>query len=254
MVQQKVPTVVAHRGYAAHYPENTLEAIRAALESGIPYVEVDIQLTSDKIPILFHDAELARTTDAVGSIFDRDLASLGPVSAGEPARFGQRFETARIPTLAALVDLLRAIPEAGAFIEIKEESLARFGHDEVCSRVLAELAAVNARCCVISYDEDALRIARDQGASAIGWVLTRYDAHAERAAGALSPDFLICNYTKLPPDGALWTGPWRWLFYEVVDPELALTLAARGADMIETMAIGAYLHHPAWRKANLRGR
>ena len=254
MAQQKIPTVVAHRGYAAQYPENTLEAIRAALEAGIPYVEVDIQLTSDKVPILFHDAELARTTDATGSIFERDLAALASVCAGEPARFGQRFKTTRIPTLAALVDLLRSMPEAGAFIEIKEESLAHFGHDEVCSRVLAELAPVNARCCVISYDEDALRIARARRASAIGWVLTRYDAEAEATAAALAPDFLICNYTKLPPDGALWAGPWRWLFYEVVDPELALTLAARGADMIETMAIGAYLHHPAWRKASLRGR
>src|SRR5688572_18704299 len=52
------PYLIAHRGAAGLAPENTLAAIRAGLESGAAYVEIDVQRTSDGTLILFHDAKL----------------------------------------------------------------------------------------------------------------------------------------------------------------------------------------------------
>jgi glycerophosphoryl diester phosphodiesterase len=55
---------VAHRGASYAAPESTLPAIKAALESGIDYIELDIQRTKDGELVVFHDTNLLRLTDA----------------------------------------------------------------------------------------------------------------------------------------------------------------------------------------------
>jgi glycerophosphoryl diester phosphodiesterase len=53
----------------------------------------------------------------------------------------------------------------------------------------------------------------------------------------LEPEYIFCNYRMIPDDASLWKGPWRWALYEIIDPEIALALAAHGAHLVETMAI-----------------
>ncbi|QIO22734.1 glycerophosphodiester phosphodiesterase [Haloarcula sp. JP-L23] len=52
------PTVVAHRGFAGQNPENTVAAVRAAAESGVDAVEIDVQPTADGEVVVFHDRRL----------------------------------------------------------------------------------------------------------------------------------------------------------------------------------------------------
>ena len=59
--EQRRDWLVAHRGHAAAFPENTLPALRSALELGAAWLEFDIQLSADRIPVLCHDASLQRT-------------------------------------------------------------------------------------------------------------------------------------------------------------------------------------------------
>ena len=54
------PVLVAHRGYSGRYPENTLLAYKAAREQGALYMELDLQMTSDRVPVLHHDESLLR--------------------------------------------------------------------------------------------------------------------------------------------------------------------------------------------------
>ena len=54
------PHLIAHRGNAAEFPENTLPAFESALELGVRNIEFDVQLTSDKVPVVIHDADLKR--------------------------------------------------------------------------------------------------------------------------------------------------------------------------------------------------
>ena len=56
--------LVAHRGYPRRYPENTLLSLLAALEAGAEFVEFDVQMTADGVPVLLHDADLRRTGGA----------------------------------------------------------------------------------------------------------------------------------------------------------------------------------------------
>lgn len=70
------PMFIAHRGYAAAYPENTLIALDAARQAGAKYIEVDIQLSADGIPVLFHDRDLQRLCQQTGAIHDYTFSQL----------------------------------------------------------------------------------------------------------------------------------------------------------------------------------
>jgi glycerophosphoryl diester phosphodiesterase len=58
----QLPKVIGHRGAAAYAPENTLESFREARRRGATWVETDIKLTADGVPIVMHDESLKRTT------------------------------------------------------------------------------------------------------------------------------------------------------------------------------------------------
>ncbi|KAF4911370.1 Phosphatidylglycerol phospholipase C [Colletotrichum viniferum] len=55
-----LPQAIAHRGYKALYPENTLLAFRAALDAGAHALETDLHLTKDGVVVLSHDGTLKR--------------------------------------------------------------------------------------------------------------------------------------------------------------------------------------------------
>jgi glycerophosphoryl diester phosphodiesterase len=57
----QLPKVVGHRGAMAYAPENTLESFREARRRGATWVEIDVKLTIDGVPIVMHDASLKRT-------------------------------------------------------------------------------------------------------------------------------------------------------------------------------------------------
>ncbi|MXX80830.1 MAG: glycerophosphodiester phosphodiesterase [Chloroflexi bacterium] len=78
-----LPLVIAHRTTMGHAPENTLLGIRTALEMGCDGVEIDVRLCADGVPVLIHDDDLSRTTDASGRVADASLASLAAVDAGQ---------------------------------------------------------------------------------------------------------------------------------------------------------------------------
>lgn len=54
--------IVAHRGFRSHYPENTLAAFIASI-GRCNFIELDIQLSKDKVPMVIHDPTLDRTSD-----------------------------------------------------------------------------------------------------------------------------------------------------------------------------------------------
>jgi glycerophosphoryl diester phosphodiesterase len=58
----QLPKVIGHRGAAAYAPENTLASFREARRRGATWVEADIVLTADDVPIVMHDDSLKRTT------------------------------------------------------------------------------------------------------------------------------------------------------------------------------------------------
>lgn len=231
------PPLVAHRGNALEFPENTLPAFASALQLGIRYVELDVQLSRDREPVVLHDATLERTCGITGAVWDHTAAELRNVAAGETARLGTDHASARLPDLASSLELVRSWPDATLFVEIKTESIEHFGLQTTLDSVLAVLNNQPGPWVIISFDFEIVSQARARSGLPVGWVLHRYDAASAAQAQSLSPDYLFCNWQKLPAHEPLWTGPWRWCSYEVRDAGRARSLLAHGVELIETMAV-----------------
>ncbi|HET9316787.1 MAG TPA: glycerophosphodiester phosphodiesterase family protein [Vicinamibacteria bacterium] len=150
------PLVIAHRGDSAHRPENTLSSFASALEVGAEVVEFDVQLTADGHVVVIHDALLDRTTDGRGSVRQMTLQQVRAVSAGYPARFGDRFRGERIPTLAEALGFLRE--RSKAMIEIKSDSVTDDEEGGIEALAVEEIrrAAMEKDTVLISFDRRAL--------------------------------------------------------------------------------------------------
>ncbi len=247
-MEVEAPILIAHRGYAKRFPENTIEALEAAIEAGACCVEFDVQITADGVPVLLHDADLKRTAGVDKCIFSLTAAEVTRLEVVEASKQPAKFGGIRIPLLADAVELLQRHPHVRAFVEIKRESIAERGIEKVVKKVAEVCAPVIDRCVLISYDALTLRCARAMGFDSIGWVLERYDEETRVAATELAPDYLILNHTKLPKRlDALWPGPWQWVFYEVTQARTALRLARLGATFVETMAVAEMLKNQALR-------
>ncbi|MGD8191781.1 glycerophosphodiester phosphodiesterase [Brevibacillus ginsengisoli] len=90
------PEIYAHRGASGLYPENTLEAFRAAYRLGADGIELDVQLSADNQVVVIHDAVLGRTTNGRGLVRSHTLVELKQLSAGEWLH--PRYRLARVPS------------------------------------------------------------------------------------------------------------------------------------------------------------
>lgn len=98
------PIVIAHRGAAQLAPENTMSAFVEAIRAGADALELDVQSSSDGVPIVMHDRNLRRTTQIRGRVSQYKLAELMTLDAG--GWFGEKFVGENIPTLVEVLERL----------------------------------------------------------------------------------------------------------------------------------------------------
>ena len=115
-VPRRIPVIVAHRGNAREFPENTIASLRSAIELGARYVEFDVHLSADEVPIVIHDDNLVRTAGRPESVFELNADDLLKIEASERTRFDDRFSDICIPSLEQVTELLAAHPQVTAFI------------------------------------------------------------------------------------------------------------------------------------------
>lgn len=77
---------IAHRGASYAYPENTLLAFRRAIEMGVDYLEIDVQVTHDGEIVVMHDETVERTTNGTGFIHTLSAAQIRELDAGRGER------------------------------------------------------------------------------------------------------------------------------------------------------------------------
>jgi len=70
------PLIIAHRGASAEQPENTLAAFRRAVALEADGIELDVHVTRDGVPVVFHDAALRRLTGTAGRVAGKTWAQL----------------------------------------------------------------------------------------------------------------------------------------------------------------------------------
>ncbi|HET7202236.1 MAG TPA: glycerophosphodiester phosphodiesterase family protein [Steroidobacteraceae bacterium] len=233
-----LPPLIAHRGNAADFPENTLEALQSAVELGLKHVEFDVQLTADAVPVVLHDSDLQRVAGRPDCVHDLAWPALAGIPITEPQRFGDRFVDVRAPSLARVVESLRQWRDVTGFVEVKRASVRRFGREAVLKRIAADVAPALEHCVLISFDLASVRLLRAMTGARIGWVIEQYDEPTRRLATEAGPDFLFANLERIPVTTTeLWPGGWQWAIYEIRDAATARHCAGLGAKFVETMNV-----------------
>lgn len=230
------PVVVAHRGLQRLYPENTRASVRAALDAGLGHVEIDVQMSADGVPVLHHDADLARLCGRPGDLRRLPWSRLRRLAVPEPGRFGRRYASERLASLEDLAAELAGRPAFTLFVELKEESLKPFGRERMLAAVAAALRPIHARCVLISFDLPVLSLARQATRFRVGPVLRGLGQLKLPALRALRPDWVFCSSTLLPRRGRLdrLFGRARGCVYEVPEAAKARALFGRGLHAVET--------------------
>lgn len=209
------PEIIAHRGYSTVAPENTLAAVRAALDAGATSIEVDVRTAIDGTPVLFHDVHLGRTSSGVGPVRRRAVGQLKSLDAG--SWFSDDFAGEEIPTLAEALDAMADRVER-IYLEVKGyremEDLDRMVR-------IARSAGVLSRSIFIAMDWNVLdRIGGGEPGVGLGYIVDdrgEFDGALSRAAGderslidlkadlALDEPALVATARDREVDVAVWT-------------------------------------------------
>jgi glycerophosphoryl diester phosphodiesterase len=150
LAEFRLVQVTAHRGHARAAPENTLSAMRKAIESGADYAEMDVQLTADGKVVLLHDRDLKRVAGDSRRLDELSYDEVRQLDVG--SWFDAAFASERVPTLTEVICLCRG--KIRLNIELKF-----FGPDR---RLAQEVAAIvheqtcESDCLVTSLNYEAL--------------------------------------------------------------------------------------------------
>jgi len=156
------PLKIGHRGASGEAPENTMASFELAWRQGVNGIEFDVQLSSDDVPMVIHDARLLRTTSGSGWVWEHRASVLRRLDAGSwfnrryRLRARERYAGARIPLLAEVLEWAKA-RECRVFVEIKDY------RPGAAAKVLEaiERAGVWRLVQVISFDLPALQQVRE---------------------------------------------------------------------------------------------
>ncbi|MCQ6559176.1 glycerophosphodiester phosphodiesterase [Paenibacillus mendelii] len=131
---------IAHRGYPVKYPENTLSSFQAAVDLGYTYVELDVQLSKDGVPVVIHDYTVDRMSDHRGNVKDYTLAELKRMKIRD-------HET--IPTLEETMKLLRG--KLNVMVELKQAGDLYPGLEQKALDILKQTDTFE-QSIIISFD------------------------------------------------------------------------------------------------------
>ena len=213
-------TLIAHRGDRSGGVENTLPAFVAAAEAGALFLECDVQLSADGVPVIMHDDRLERLCRGLKQrVSSTPLADLRRLTA----------PFFRLATLAELLAWLAETPRVTLFVEIKPP-LRRRLDDRRIVRLFSDMIAPELRPRIVFIGQSArlLEAFAACGLFRIGWVASRRSAPRCPLDFAFLPRRMADGMRSWHKQGA------RVALYTVNDAGLAEKLLAQGADFIET--------------------
>ena len=136
------PLIIGHRGDSSRAPENTLAAIRLAMEAGADGVEFDVRLSKDGVPVVIHDETLERVALRDERVDELTAAQLAQADtsvgfAKKHPHLAVAFTNEGVPTLTSVLDLLA--PHGGPiYVELKCDDLAFAPLTEAVCGLLAD--------------------------------------------------------------------------------------------------------------------
>lgn len=192
----KTPFVIGHRGAAGHAPENTIAGFKKAASLGVQWVEFDVRLTRDGVPIVFHDESLERTTDGRGKVSAQDWEEIQNLDAGK--WFANEFSGEPIPTLE---QALKAINELnlGANVEMKASPgrEVETGH-AVVSLLKKHWPRSMPSLLISSFNRDCLAAAKEEASEfSYAFIVGKVPPDWSQVLVQLECEGLHCKFDKL---------------------------------------------------------
>lgn len=185
---------VAHRGWSSRAPENTMAAIRLALDDpNVEWIEIDVHLSKDHVPVVIHDYTLRRTTNGKGDVKSLTAAQLTALDAGN--WFSQKYQGEPVPTLAQV--LKEAVGRCKLNIELKTDGIR---YPMIEQKVLECIEAYDAmkEVVITSFHEGTLyRMKRLASEIRTGLIIDGWRNTLPKEMKELGTDFLSISYTKL---------------------------------------------------------
>jgi glycerophosphoryl diester phosphodiesterase len=226
--------VIAHRGASAVAPENTLPAFEKANQIGVDLVELDYYHTSDGVPVVFHDKDLKRTTNA-RAVLGNDALAIRQLTLEQSRKldvgawFGPQFRGVRMPTLEESLDVIQT--GSMTLVERKE------GDAATCIALLERKKLLD-DVVVQAFDWAFLAECRRLAPNLVLGALGEKEITPQKLAelDRLDVQAVGWNYKQLTPQtiDAL-RGPGRKVWaYTVDDDQRARELIAAGIDAIIT--------------------
>ncbi|QXQ10125.1 glycerophosphodiester phosphodiesterase family protein [Paeniglutamicibacter sp. Y32M11] len=218
--QEQTAILIGHRGAAGVAPENTLSAVMAGSQSGADFVEIDVQLSSDGVPFIFHDDTPARTTNVEDIFPERANDPITSFSWDELQQldagsyFSEAFTGQRIPHFDAVADSLTG--NTGVFIEIKSPAKSP-GVEKVVSDALVQ-------------DTEWNELLRGGKIEVLG-----FDAESNKRFAALAPEVPLQQLTGSVPSAEVLSD---YASYADSFGTSYRTLTAEGAARVKAAGLG----------------
>ncbi len=230
LFQNKNRPIIAHRGANQIAPENTLAAFELAYQMGAEWVECDVVLTQDEIPVILHDRNLLRTTGRKANIDGLQFEDLKHYDAG--FQFYPNYQGTNIPTLKALLDL--ALKQGkGINLEIKP---AKREYAERTAEIVRQMLRVYEKkipLLISSFEFKAVKwYAHYASELPLGFLMSRWDPLWEIKISEFKVFSIHCNEKILNEKRvqALKLKSQYVLAYTVNDLERAKELQSFGVD------------------------
>ena len=145
--------IFAHRGASGYAPENTLTAIKKAIEMKADGIEIDIQLTKDGKIVVIHDWKVDRTTTGRGFVYELDFDYIRSLDAGQ--WYTKDFVGEVVPTLEEVLDVLPN--DMMLNIEIKDTARKHSNIEEKMLEVLKKYPEKFDNIIVSSFHHDKIK-------------------------------------------------------------------------------------------------
>ncbi|MEW6360211.1 MAG: glycerophosphodiester phosphodiesterase [Planctomycetota bacterium] len=183
--------ITAHRGCSRQAPENTLAAIRKAIEVGADMAEIDVQETADGVVVVTHDTDFMRIAGDPRKIWETTYEEMRALDAG--GWFSPAFKGERIPTLEEAIEAARDRIQLN--IELKYN-----GHDKDLAAAVIRIVGDTGfrdQCVITSLKYEALEeVARLAPEQRTGFIVAETLGRAER----LPVDMLVISLGLLHRD------------------------------------------------------
>ena len=227
LANETLPQVMAHRGASQEAPENTLAAVRLAIEQGADWVEIDVQETASGAILVIHDSDLMKVAGVPLKVATAPLEELQAVDIGSWK--DPRYADQRIPTLQQVLELAR--DRIRVNIELKYYGQEQRLEERVAS--IVEQAGMQDQVVLMSLSYPGVRAMR---ALRPGWPVGLLSSVSLGDVTRLEADFFAINakFANRAFVRAAHRRGKQVYAWTVNDPVLMSAMTSRGVDAIIT--------------------